>query len=81
MERRRDITADRQGKEIRAVIADTHAYNWTLTGIRTFTRATHEGAANSTIVISTMAMKLPEGMSIEDLAAAMRDYRDKALTN
>ncbi|MGH1978934.1 hypothetical protein [Rothia sp. L_38] len=29
-----DIAADRQGKEIRAVIADTHAYNWTLTGIR-----------------------------------------------
>lgn len=71
-----DITADRQGKEIRAVIADTHAYNWTLTGIRALTRVTHEGAENSTIVISTMAMKLPEGMSIEDLAAVMRDYRD-----
>lgn len=42
---------------------------------------THEGAANSTITISTMAMKLPEGMNIEDLAAVMRDYRDKALTN
>lgn len=73
-----DITADRQGKEIRAVIADTHAYNWTLTGIRALTRVTHEGAANSTITISTMAMKLPEGMSIEDLAAVMRDYRDRA---
>ncbi|MGV3150557.1 hypothetical protein [Rothia sp. 11273D007AR] len=39
-----DITADRQGKEIRAVIADTHAYNWTLTGVRALTRVTHEGA-------------------------------------
>ena len=71
-----DITADRQGKEIRAVIADTHAYNWTLTGIRALTRVTHEGAVNSTIIISTMAMKLPEGMTIEDLAAVMRGYRD-----
>lgn len=61
------------------ITADTHAYNWTLTGIRALTRVTHEGAANSTITISTMAMKLPEVMNIEDLAAVMRGYRDRAL--
>lgn len=74
-----DIRADKQAQKIYVDIADTHTYNWTLTGWRALTKVTHDGAENSTIGISTTPMKLPDGMNIEDLAAVMRGYRDGAL--
>ncbi|WP_237237099.1 hypothetical protein [Rothia nasimurium] len=73
-----DIRADNQAQKIYVDIADTHTYNWTLTGWRALTKVTHDGAENSTIGISTTPMKLPPGMTREGLAEIMRGYRDRA---
>lgn len=73
-----DIRLDHQAQKIHLDIADTHTYNWTLTGWRALTKVTHDGAENSTISISTTPMKLPPGITHESLAQTMRDYRDKA---
>lgn len=71
-----DIRVDNKAQKIYVDIADTHTYNWTLTGWRAPTKVTHDGAENSTIGISTTPMKFPPDMTREGLAETMRGYRD-----